>query len=279
MRTGWTDEPPEAEAPAMPLTERLLAMRQRGPGDTLALALARSCDRPDPVPDPDERAANMIAAGLMPGQVSDLAQRYADAVTAAQDERDKLEKSARRQERIARDHAAGRITAFDIANMPDPDGGEGDEATAERLERRAESLRRQLAESAELMAPQRAPEDPLQAASRRAHQVFTEVTRQRMAEAQARRAAPRERRPFGSASPGGAAVRSEPVTCPECIKCGFTAEQSFVVHHTDADGRPIAAASEVAEPASDSQEAGRYQPVRAGGRDWVYDKAHDEIVR
>jgi hypothetical protein len=38
-------------------------------------------------------------------------------------------------------------------------------------------LEAQLAQAAEAVVPQRRPEDPLEAASRRAHQVLDEVTR------------------------------------------------------------------------------------------------------
>jgi hypothetical protein len=108
----------------------------------------------------------------------------------------------------------------------------------------------------------------LLAPARRAHQEFVTATRAAFAAAQAGTSGP-ARRPFGNA------VRSDqPVTCPECIKCGFTAAQSFEVHHSDADGNPLAV-----EQVSEDAETGRYQPVRAGGRDYVYDKAHREISR
>jgi hypothetical protein len=64
------------------------------------------------------------------------------------------------------------------------DGDFGDQATVERLERRADGLRRQIAEAqAAIAPPERRTPDPLEAASRHAHEVFVEVTRARMAEA------------------------------------------------------------------------------------------------
>lgn len=124
--TGWTGEPPEAEGPALPVTGMLLAQRQRQAGDTLARTQARSWrdDRPDPVPDPDERAANMVARGLVPGQVSDLSRRLGDTLAELQGEREKLGRGARRQAQIRRAHERGQITAFDIARMAGADEGD-----------------------------------------------------------------------------------------------------------------------------------------------------------
>ena len=70
VATGWISEP-DAAGPALPLTNMALARQHRGPGDTLALALARSRaaeareirDEAAAAPDPDERAAGLIARG------------------------------------------------------------------------------------------------------------------------------------------------------------------------------------------------------------------------
>jgi hypothetical protein len=92
------------------------------------------------------------------------------------------------------------------------------------LERRADGLRRQIEDAQAAIAPaaQRVP-DPLEAASRHAHQVFVEATRARMAEAQSGtvRPAPRERPPFGSASRG----RSAEHTGPDCRVCAAARER------------------------------------------------------
>jgi hypothetical protein len=75
-------------------------------------------------------------------------------------------------------------------------GESADSGRERRLEQRVGRLRRQLVDLGEQIAPgpQRAP-DPLEAASRRAHAAFVDVTRARLAEAPR----PRERRPFVSA--------------------------------------------------------------------------------
>jgi hypothetical protein len=245
MNTGWTNEPPEPESPAMPLSGMLLAAKERGPGDELAIALARSQgaearqarDADASAVDPDTRAANMIARGVLPGQVSELSRRLGDTLAGLQAEQEKIERGQRRQERIQRDHQAGRITAFDIAGM---DFDEGDPGTVERLERRADSLRRQIGEAAELMAPQRAPEDPLEAASRRAHEVFREMTRAKLAAAEAGLPAPR---PFASAGRGSLAVRSE--DCIHCAENNVSDEDSYLLHSDPEFGVPVTTAAEV----------------------------------
>jgi hypothetical protein len=139
--------------------------------------------------------------------------RLGDTMAEIAGEEDKLERSARRQERIHRDHAAGRITAFDIARMQAADIDEGDPAKLDGLRRRADHLRQQIGEAQEAISPPQArPLDGVESASRHAHQVFTEVTRARMAEAQAARPEPR---PFASRGAGGDAEH----TGPDCEVC------------------------------------------------------------
>jgi hypothetical protein len=77
--------------------------------------------------------------------------------------------------------------------------------------------------------------DPLERASHEAHRMFREATRAMWADATAGRPT-RAPRPFVS----GTAVRSEPVTCEACKAIGATADESFLIHHTDAEGRPVA---------------------------------------
>ena len=147
--------------------------------------------------------------------------------------------------------------------------GPHDQDQVERLRRRVGSLRRQIAEASELIAPQRERElNGVEAASRHAHDVFVQVTRERLAEARAGRPVVR---PF--AGRGGAAVRSEPVTCPTCLEMGASEAESFEIHHSDADGRPLAVPeAELAE--SGGQDAGR-------GERWParYDGMGREIIR
>jgi hypothetical protein len=278
-RTGWIGG--EDEGPAMPMTARLLD-RQEHRASPLEVALARSAaddaralrEEAAFAPDPDERAAGFVARGYMPGMLSQLTMRLADTEAELAAEEDKLERSARRQERIHRDHAAGKITAFDIARMQAADIDEGDTAVVERLSKRAAGLRQQIGEASALMSPQRERERELDAvaeAGRRAHQLYVETTRARLAEAQAGR--PVVVRPLESVS-RGADVPAE-VTCPACQAIGASPEESFELHHSDVDGRLLAAAPEDAElPEPAGGEAGR-------GENWplTYDGLGREITR
>jgi hypothetical protein len=204
-----------------------------GPG-ALERALAAP-DTPDPEPsDPDEVAANLLARHYEPGMASDLAQRLGDVMGELQAEREKVERDARRQEQVMRAHRNGQLSAWDIPAALGDDLG--DRGRVGQLERRAESLRRQIAEASELIRPpqQRAP-DPLEAVTSRAHAAFAEATRAKLAEAQGQPRQQRASRPFPSR--GGVAVRSEPVTCDACIAVGASPEESFLIHHMDADGQ------------------------------------------
>ena len=200
--TGWISEEPD-KAPDMRLTELLLDRQQRRAGP-LETALARSAaddrraarEAEASRRDPDEIAANLIARGYSPGLLNELAQRLGDCVAELEQEKEKLARGERRQEIAAREHAAGRANVWQMQRMLD--GDFGDQGTVERLERRAESLRRQIGEAQAMIAPPpRRDVDPLEAASRAAHEVFREVTRARLAEAR-ERPAPRELRPFAS---------------------------------------------------------------------------------
>jgi hypothetical protein len=65
-----------------------------------------------------------------------------------------------------------------------------------------------------------------------------------------------ERHPGEAVRSRSSAVRSEqPVTCPGCVALGVTAEESFLIHHSDADGRPVAASD--AEQPEYRSEGGR----------------------
>jgi hypothetical protein len=142
----------------MPLTGMALA-RQQHRASPLEVALARSAaddrraarEAAASAPDPDERAAGFVARGYTPGLLGQLAQRLGDTMAAIEAETEKIERGKRRQERIHRDHAAGRITAFDVARMQDFDEGDPDEV--KRLQRHADSLRAQIAETQAMIAP------------------------------------------------------------------------------------------------------------------------------
>jgi hypothetical protein len=192
-------------------------MRQRGPGDTLAQALARSWrdDKPDEPPDVDEHCANLVARGYSPGLASQLAQRLGDTMAELQGEREKIEKAELRAGHVRRMHETGQIGAWEIQQRL---GDEGDAHRCEQLERRAESLRRQLGEAQAMIAPAAGREpDPLEAASRRAHETFVSVTRAKMAEAQevtSRESVTRARRPFAGAAAAGEVTRSRNPALP-----------------------------------------------------------------
>jgi hypothetical protein len=118
--TGWIGED---DGPAMPVTSMLLGMRQRGPGDTFAAARFRA-DAADArearaaaanAPDPDERAANLVAAGYAPGAMFGLSQQLADTNAELESEREKIARGERRAEHVRRDLAAGRVGALDAA--------------------------------------------------------------------------------------------------------------------------------------------------------------------
>jgi hypothetical protein len=119
--TGWVGEGPD-DGPGLPLTEMLLGRREHRAGP-LEIALARSRatearearDAAAFAPDPDERAAGLVARGLAPGMISDLALRLGDVMGQIEAENVKIEKGKRRQEHLHRAHAAGQITAWDVA--------------------------------------------------------------------------------------------------------------------------------------------------------------------
>jgi hypothetical protein len=220
--TGWMGEAPDAEGPAMPLTEMLLANRERraGPMET-ALARSRAAEAREEreqaadARDPDEAAAALIARGYVPGMASQLALRLGDTMAELEAERDKIERGERRQEHVRRMHQNGQIRAWDIPQLLD--GDFGDPGRVSQLERQAESLRRQCGEAQQAIAPPQAQRsaDPLEDATRRAHATFREVTRQRMAEAQQSR--PQARPPFDSIASAGAGAAEH--TGPDCEVC------------------------------------------------------------
>jgi hypothetical protein len=222
VTTGWCGEEPDA-GPALPVTNFILSQRAAPAGPvTLEQAVTRvlhRAERPgwhDAEPereDPDEKAAALVTRGYVPGLVTELSRRLGDVEAEAEAEREKIEKGARRAARIHQAHQAGRFDAFAVMRAMDFD--EGDQGRVRLLERHAASLRAQIADAMEAISPpeRRAP-DALEAASRHAHQVFVEATRQRFAEAQAGRPEPR---PFASVSRG--AGRSTEHTGPDCPVC------------------------------------------------------------
>jgi phage head maturation protease len=172
------------------------------PGQVLARAVrGRDEDTLSPEEAAEENALRCLAAGYAPGQISQLAQSLADVTADLQAERELIERGRRHAAHVSRMHAAGQITAWQVPGMLGDDLG--DEGRAAKLEWKRDRLARQLgaAQQTVSVARQARPEDPLESASRHAHEIFAELTRQRMAEAQASRPEPR---PFGAASRGAA---------------------------------------------------------------------------
>jgi hypothetical protein len=209
VTTGWISEEPE-QAPVGGFAGFILANRAApGAGRSLGQVFARAAqarDRePEPV-DPDDRMAAMVIRGYRPGALRSLSEQLGDVQAELEEEQAKLERGARRQEIAAREHAAGRADVWQMQRMLD--GDFGDQATVELLERRADGLRRQIAEAqAAIAPPERRIPDPLEAASRHAHEVFVEATRARMAEAQEQSRRRPEPPPFAGR---GAAADPEP---------------------------------------------------------------------
>ena len=154
--------------------------------------------------------------------------RLADTESELEAERDKLEKAARRAQFAAREHAAGRADVSRMLAMMD--GDDGDENRVTTLERQADSLRARIAEAQDMVAPpQQRDLDPVEAASRAAHEVFREVTRARWAEAQGGSRPRRGRPPFDSASRGDTEH-----TGPDCQVCAAARERDAACAREDA---------------------------------------------
>ena len=163
-------------------------------------------------PDPDDRTAALLTRGYRPGQLSQLSQRLGDVSAELEAEREKLAAGAPRSEQVRQLHEAGRITAWQVMQQLDFDCG--DEGRVRQLQRQQASLQSQIEQAHEAASPPRQRElDGVEAAAQRAHQIFTEVTRQRMAEAQARRPEPP---PFAGRGSTAAADECAGPGCPVC---------------------------------------------------------------
>jgi hypothetical protein len=162
-----------------------------------------------------------------PGLASQLAIRLGDTLAELADEEAKLEKAARRAERMHREHEAGRLTGLAYLRAMG-DGDDGDQDRVRLLSRRAESLRRQIAEASEAMSPpERRERDGVEAAATRASAMLAEVTRSQVAGA---RPVPRERPPFASRGAG----RSTEHTGPDCWVCEAAREREAARAREDA---------------------------------------------
>jgi hypothetical protein len=211
-----------------------------------ALTRARmATDRPEQPYDDDERQANLLGRGYAPGQATDLAQRYADKRAELAGELEKIEKGEKVTARVRGLLERGQIGGLDAARMMD--GDFGDAHRAEQLQRQCENLSKQLEEASAMISPQaeRAPDQFAQAnrTAQTAHNVFAEVTRQRMAELGTRQARRPERRraPFAG---HGDAVRSE-LECVHCIAENVDAETSALLHHDPQYDVPVTTAEQL----------------------------------
>jgi hypothetical protein len=171
----------------------------------------RRAPEPDPLPDPadaEERALNLLARHYAPGQLLALAERLGDVQAQLDEEEAKIARAGRRQERIRRDHEAGRIRVADLVRLQDLD--EGDPDKVKKLAQRAESLRRQMQAASALVVPQqgRPAQDPLEATTARAHREFVDALRAKVDEA----AAEAWNRPIALRRP----KEDGPCICPAC---------------------------------------------------------------
>ncbi len=206
-RTGWITG--DEQAPALPQAAMLLGMAGHRAG-ALETALARSRaaearqvrDEAAGARDPDEAAANMVSRGYVPGLVSDLVLRRRDKEAELEGERAKLERGERVAARVRGMLERGQVGGLEASRMLDGDFGDAQRAAL--LERQIARMDAQVADAQAMIAPaQQRDADPLEAASRQANQVFRELTRAKMAEAEQGRTAPRWRAaPFRLRLPG-----------------------------------------------------------------------------
>ncbi len=173
----------------------------------------------------EEVAVRVLMTGYQAGSMSELALRAADTSAAIAAERAKIDAGIRQGDRVHRMFASGQIRAADVPGLlPDDPGSE---ERIKFLERRLESLRGQMGAAATVVqrSRQAEPQDPAEAAARRAHAAFREATRAMRADAAMGRApqgeSQRESRPFASASRG--AVTAE--VCGPCHEAGATAAE------------------------------------------------------
>jgi hypothetical protein len=208
-RTGWqVSEEPE-EAPAAGFADFILKNR-RAPdeGHTLEQVFARAAQARDREPerpgeDPDDKAAALLTRGYSPGMISQLSQQLGDVQAELEAEKELIEKGARRAAVIAQHHAAGRLGALGVMRALD-EGDAGDEGRVRLLERRAASLRAQIADvRTAISPPERQAPGPVEAAAQRAQQALAQVAEELrlkdVAAAQARAQLERDRGEFYAA--------------------------------------------------------------------------------
>lgn len=201
--------------------------------------IRRSDQEPDPV-DLDDKIANMMTRGVVPGGTFKLAQQIADVEAEIESENEKIDRYQRHAEHVARMHQNGQIQALDIPRMLGDD--EGDVDRVARLERRRDRLQAQQATQQAAMSPPQAQrsQDPLEAATARAHAAFVETTRAMFADVQAgrgpaARSTPERRRPFDGDGAGDDDTLARVITrsgagCRHCAEMGVTAREAAYIH-------------------------------------------------
>jgi hypothetical protein len=207
------------------------------------------------------------ADDLSPLEQAQVAERRADQLEARQEERAQAERQAQREdyleamtfgERKAGNPLAELSRARQVLTAADDEYRDAEavfrkaEAKRARAQENVEFFARRAAQVQEAVSRSAPAGDPLDQAQRAAHRAFVDATRSQMRDAALGRA-PKARRPFAS----GLAVRSEPVTCPQCAELGATPEQSFMIHHMDADGNVLASEAEQSRYAAPGREITR----------------------
>ena len=203
---------------------------------------------------PVERA---LALGAMQDrrEESEAQREQAEMDAAAADRREALE--------VANHQAGDPLGQLQLARARLTAADDRVRDLADQL-RRAEAKRAGAEESTRYWADRLAPvvesmqrheiRDPVELATRRAHQEFVAVTRERLAAGSAVRSS----RPFGR----GFAVGDEPVTCPDCLAIGATPEESFAIHHMTDDGHLLSV--DPAEPVGVPDDGERSAPLGYG---------------
>jgi hypothetical protein len=178
----------------------------------------------------EDATMGLVIRRYSPGAVSDLSQRLDGILAELAARTEAREKALKAEKRLHRMYESGQLSGWDFGQRHDAldlDTGE-----IEKLERRAEHLRQQIAdESAKIPAPQRTePASGIEAASRHAREVTGELAR--AVKASRPQARPRFAR-------GGAAVRSE--SCIHCIDQGVDDETSYLLHSDPELSVPVTA--------------------------------------
>jgi hypothetical protein len=198
-----------------------------------------------------ERTGQETSAQRLHRQAWQAAERQEHAETIA-DAEQAAEAEDKRDQRLMRFHQAG-ITArtpgevFDAGSRDLDEAAEYEDCAARMAVIDRRRARRAALAADQLAAMQRpdAPADPLEQASRRAHETFRAITRQQMAEA-VTGAPRRQRRPFASRSRGaGQAVRSE--HCYWCTVQGATDEEAFLIHNDPGHPLPVTTPEQAAQ--------------------------------